>query len=149
MSRRARSVVSGVFIAALIASVYGQVWVLPTVVRGSAEAFPEVTPLVVPAIVWGVVTMGCLQAVAVLSLRIIRLVAGGRFGPSRFRLLYGIIACLVAFLALVVAALWALTAMQYATPGVILPLVGGGLAAMVAVVGMLGYVGPRLQARTA
>lgn len=149
MSRRMLAGLAAMFGIALAVSVVAQVWMLPAVVRDVAGTFPETEPLVGPAIVWGAVAIACLQAAGVLALRIIGLSAAGRFGPPRFRLLWGVVACLVVFVALVATAVWVLTALQYATPGVMLTLLAAGVAAAVAAVAVLLYVGGRLQARAA
>jgi len=113
---------------------------LPNTVNATAAAFPEVAPLVPVAIVWGAAAIACLQAALVIAVAHAigsRRRTGDR--PSRGWLV-AIEACLIGFLALVVAAVIALLALSYASPGVFYGLILAALVVMVPVVAIARHV---------
>jgi hypothetical protein len=130
----------------LLLSVVAQIWLLPLEVRRVTATFPEVEPLAVPAVVWGVVAIACWQAVALISLRFARPIRNGEFGPAWYGWLRGMLGCLLAFLVLVVAAFVALNVMGYATPGVMLGLIGSGIIAGVGAGSLALFLESRPQA---
>jgi hypothetical protein len=130
----------------LLLSVVAQIWLLPLEVRRVTATFPEVEPLAVPAVVWGVVAIACWQAVALISLRLARPIRNGEFGPAWYGWLRGMLGCLLAFLVLVVAAFVALKVMGYATPGVMLGLIGSGIIAGVGAGSLALFLESRPQA---
>ena len=113
-----------------------QVWALPSMAHRVAETFPEVRPIVVPSIAWGIVAILCLQVAAVIGMRVLTLVRSGRSDASAHRLLRAVLACLIVFVALVAVAWTALTVLEWATPGVVLGLFIGGVLAIVAIVSL-------------
>ena len=98
--------------------------------RGAVQVFPEVSPIPVPSIVWGVIAIACWQAVVLIGLRLAVLARSHKFGPPAYGWLHAIVGCLLVFIVLVVSAFIALNVMAYGTPGVLLGLIGGGLIAL-------------------
>jgi len=140
-----------ILFALLLFSIALQVRVLPHEVGLIATTFPEVEPLVVPSIVWGVIAIACWQAIAVIALRLIALArhpgSDHERGGSARGWVRAIVGCLVAFLALVVSAFIALSVMGYTTPGVMLGLIGAGIIALIALVRLVIYLGMKTVVR--
>lgn len=116
----------------LLLSVFAQVWILPSAVERVVAVFPEVEPLTVPAIVWGICAIACWQAIAAIGLRLVVSARDHKVDSSASTWLYAMVACLLAFIVLVVAAFIALNVLGYATPGVMLGLIAGGFGALAA-----------------
>ncbi|MCU1584554.1 MAG: hypothetical protein JWM49_1110 [Microbacteriaceae bacterium] len=125
--------VTAVLLVLLLLSVFTQVWALPSAVESVVAVFPEVKPLAVPSVIWGVIAIACWQAVGVIGLRIAALARDDRFDASAYGWLRAMVGCLLVFIVLVVSAFVALNVMGYTTPGVMLGLIGGGLIAVIAV----------------
>lgn len=120
-----------VTIALLVVSIAVQVWFLPTEVRCVVEVFPEVQPIAALAIAWGVLAIVCWQVAGIIGLRV---AVHDRTHPSEsaHRWLWAMVGCFLAFIVLVVAAFIALDMTIFATPGVMLRLIGGGILAAIA-----------------
>lgn len=129
---RTSSALTVALVILLLLSVPVQAWLLPAAVARGVAAFPEVGPLAAPAIVWGVCAIACWQAMAVIGLRLVR--SAGGHGPhsSAGKWLRALFGCLLAFIALIVAAFIALNILGYTPPGVMLGLIAGGFGALVA-----------------
>lgn len=143
MRRETSFVLIVVLFVLLALSLFAQVWVLPTEVGKVIDVFPEVQPLAVPSVVWGVLAIVCWQGVAVIGLRLVALARDHKFAASAKGWILAIIGCLLAFIVLVVSAFVALIMMGYATPGVMLGLMGGGILAVVAVASLVAFLGNR------
>ncbi|MET3921076.1 DUF2975 domain-containing protein [Arthrobacter sp. UYEF20] len=143
MGRRTSFALTAVLLVLLLLSVFTQVWVLPSAVERMAAVFPEVKPLVVRSIIWGVIAIACWQAVAVIGLRLVIRARDHRFDASSYRWLRAMVGCLPAFIVLVVSAFIALNVMGYTTPGVMLGLIAGGLMALIAVGSLVLFLGTR------
>jgi hypothetical protein len=141
MSRHTSNALTVLLVLALVAFVLAQVWVLPNGVHDVVAEFPEVAWLAVPGIVWGVAAVACWQAIAIVGLRIVRLARDHRFTESGRGPLRAVLGCLLAFLALVIAAFIALTVLNYATPGAMLGLIVSGLVAGIAAVRLGMHLG--------
>ncbi|PYI66497.1 DUF2975 domain-containing protein [Arthrobacter livingstonensis] len=143
MRRETSFVLIAVLFVLLTLSVFAQVWVLPTEVGNVIDVFPEVQPVAVPSVVWGVLAIVCWQGIAVIGLRLVALARDHKFEASAKGWIHAIIGCLLVFIVLVVSAFIALIMMGYATPGVMLGLMGGGILAVVAVVSLVAFLGNR------
>jgi len=109
-----------------------QLWWVPNVVDAVASTFPEVLPIVSPAIIWGAMAIACLQAIlAIVFWRVLRN-DRQKIDPASRGWLRAIMGCLVVFLALVVTAFVALNVMSYTTPAVMYGLLLVGIAAAAA-----------------
>jgi hypothetical protein len=133
MSRELGAALTTVIALVLAGSVFLQVWAFPSLVTGIADAFPEVEWLVVPGVVWGVLAIGCWQAIAIITLRIVALARIDRFDASAYGLVWAIVGCLMVFLALVAAVLIALTMWGYSSPAMLALSASGILAGAVGV----------------
>jgi hypothetical protein len=131
MRRRTSPLLAAALIVVLAGSLAVQVWVLPSAADRVVAVFPEVERLVVASVVWGVLAIACWQAIALIGLRVVLTARVRRLHEIPRGWLRAVVGCLLAFLVLVVVALVALTVMEYATPGVMLGLVFGGLVALV------------------
>ncbi|MBG0740639.1 DUF2975 domain-containing protein [Paeniglutamicibacter antarcticus] len=127
----------------LLFSVFVQVRALPAEVQRVTAVFPEVIPIEVPSVVWGVIAIACWQAVALIGLRIVVLARDHKFDPSAYGWLRAIVGCLLLFIVLVVSAFIALNVMGYGTPGVLLGLIGGGLMALIGASSLALFLGTR------
>jgi drug/metabolite transporter (DMT)-like permease len=136
MRRRSSVALIAVLIVVLVVSVVTQVWAFPAEVQRIATTFPEVEPLVVPGVVWGVVAIACWQAIAVIGLRLVVLSRDHPLNASDYGWLWAIIGCLLAFIVLVVAAFIVLSVLGYSPPAM-LGLIGAALLALIAA-GSLG-----------
>jgi drug/metabolite transporter (DMT)-like permease len=136
MRRRSSFALIAGLIVVLLVSVVTQLWAFPAEVQRIATTFPEVEPLVVPGVIWGVIAIACWQAIAVIGLRLVVLSRDHRLNASDYGWLWAIIGCLLAFLVLVVSAFLALSVMGYSTPAM-LALIGVGLVTLIAA-GWLG-----------
>lgn len=128
-------------------SAAAQVWLLPAGVARVVTTFPEVQLLSVPAVIWGIAAIACLQLAALMGVRVAVLARGHALSESAYGWLRAIVGCLLAFLLLVVLAFVALNVMGYTTPGVMLGLIGAGLMALIAVVSLAWFLGTRSVAR--
>jgi hypothetical protein len=133
MSRELGLALTTLIALGLAGSLFLQVWAFPSLVTGIAGAFPEVEWLVVPGVVWGALAIGCWQAIAVITLRIVALARGDRFDASAYGLVWAIVGCLMVFLALVAAVLIALTMWGYTSPAMLALSASGILAGAVGV----------------
>ena len=70
MRRGASSALIALLIAFLLASILIQAWIFPAGINRAVAEYPEIEALAVPAIVWAVITTACLQAAAIIGLRI-------------------------------------------------------------------------------
>ena len=143
MRRGLSFALTAVLLVLLLLSVFIQVWALPAEVESVVAVFPEVKPIAVPAIIWGVIAIACWQAIAVIWVRIMMLSRARRFDELAYGWLHGVVGCLLAFIVLVAAALIALTVLGFTTPGVMLGLICGGLTALIAVCYLGLYLGTR------
>jgi hypothetical protein len=137
MSRTSSILITAQLLAALLLSLLLQIWVLPQSVQAIATTFPEVQSLVVPGIIWGVAAIVCLQAIVVVGLRMVRRVRGAGASTSTikktiYRSLWIVVCCLLAFLALVIAAYATLAVLGYSTPLMLWLLAAGILTAAAA-----------------
>lgn len=131
---------TAVLVLLLVLSVLTQVWLLPAAVESVVAVFPEVALLAVPSIIWGVLAIACWQAIGVIGLRLALLSRDHLFHASADGWLRAMVGFLVAFNVLVVSAFIALSVMGYATPGVMLGLIGGGLIALIAVSALILFI---------
>lgn len=137
MRRDTSYALSAILVVLLLLSLFGQLRVFPASVDRIVAVFPEVEPLALPAVLWGVAAIACWQAVAVIGLRLISRARRHGFDASTTNGIRAMIGCLLVFVALVVSAFIALNVMGYTTPGVMYGLIGVGLVALI-VVGALG-----------
>lgn len=147
MVRGTAFVLTAALVSLLVLSVFAQGWLLPAAVARGVAAFPEVEPLAVPAIAWGVCAIACWQAIAVIGLRLVISARDHRLNTSSGPLLRAMLGCLLAFIALVVAAFIALNAWGYTTPGVMLGLIAGGFGALIAAGALLLFLGTKPATR--
>jgi hypothetical protein len=140
MSRGTAVVLTGLLILALLVSVLVQVWALPFLAGQVVNTFPDVKPIVVPSIIWGIVAIFCLQVAAVFGIRVLVLARTGKFDASSYRWLRAVVACLILFVVLVVFAWVVLSVLEWATPGVILGLFVGGAMALGAIVPLVRFL---------
>ena len=110
---------------------YLQLAFLPTEVEALKAAFPVVAPISTLAIIWGEVAIACWEAMALICLPLIFLSQNHRLPESFFRLLKVILGLLFTYILLAVAALVALVAMEFTTPGVMLGLIGTCLISLI------------------
>lgn len=132
-----------VFLGLLVFSVVVQVWFLPSEVRAVVTVFPEVQPLAVTSVIWGVLAIACWQIAGILALGLIWHTYRHHFDASTHGRLRTMIVCLILFIALVVAALIALNIMGYSTPGVMFGLIGTGLLAVIGATSLAIFLGSR------
>lgn len=147
MRRKVSFALMTALLVALLASVALQVWALPAAANAVVAVFPEVQPIVVPSIIWGVIAIACWQAAAIIGLRITVLARNHKFDASAYGLLRAIIWILVSYVAQAVAAVIALNVLGWATPGVIYGLFVSGLLALVIVGAVVLFLGTRPLAR--
>lgn len=133
----------------LLSSVFAQVWIVPSAVERAVADFPEVRPLAVPAILWGICAIACWQAIAVVGLRLAVGSRDKRFDSSASKSLGAVIGSLLVFIVLVVAAFIALNVLGYTTPGVMLGLLAGGLTASIAATSLVLLLGAKPSMRLA
>jgi hypothetical protein len=138
---------TAVLLVLLLLSVFTQVWALPSAAARVRAVFPEVEPLAGPSVIWGVIAIGCWQAVALIGLRLAMLARDRRLEPSAYGWIRAMVGCLLAFIVLVVAALIGLIMMGYTTPGVTYGLISGGIIALIAVGSLILFLGTRPLAR--
>ncbi|QDY91068.1 DUF2975 domain-containing protein [Arthrobacter sp. UKPF54-2] len=131
LGRRSASAALAALLLLVLLSVVVQAWVLPAAVERAVTLFPEVRPLTVPAIVWGVCSIACWQAIAVIAVQLLRRRRDGRSGIAPGKLLAAAGGCLAAFVALVVAAFVALNRLGHTPPGVMLGLLAAGFTALI------------------
>jgi len=145
----ARVAVRGAIVVLLALTLWLEMWFVPDAVNRIAATFPEVQPLTAPAILWAVLAATCIQAVLVIGFLLTFQSADHR--PEQMSRRTGwraMLGCLLAFLALVVAALIALTVQGYTTPGVTLLLLAAGLTAFVVIVSIVVVLGTTATVRT-
>ena len=147
MSRRTAVASTGLLVVALLVSMLVQVWALPSMVDQVVTAFPEVEPIAVPSIMWGITAILCLQVAAVIGIRVLALARTGKFDAPAYGWLRAVLACLIVFVVLVVFAWIALSVMEWATPGVILGLFLGGVMALVAIISLARFLRNRSALR--
>ncbi len=143
MRRRALFALISVLLVLLLLSVFAQVRVLPTAIANVVAVFPEVKPLVVPSVIWGVIAIACWQAVGLIGVRLAILARDYRFDASAYKWLRAMIDCLLGFIVLVGSAYIALSVKGYTTPGVMYGLIGGGLLALIGVVSLALFLATR------
>lgn len=139
LGRRSASAALAALLLLLLLSVVAQAWILPAAVERAASLFPEVRPLTVPAIVWGVCSIACWQAIAVIAVQLLRRDPDHGSGIAPGKLLAAVGACLAAFILLVVSAFVALNGVGYTPPGVMLGLLAAGFTALIAL-GSLAFL---------
>jgi hypothetical protein len=140
MSRGTAVVLTGLLVLAVLVSVLVQVWALPFLADQVVSTFPEVKPIVVPSIIWGIVAIFCLQVAAVFGIRVLALARTGKLDASFYRWLRAVVACLILFVVLVVFAWVVLSVLEWATPGVIFGLFVGGALALGAIVPLVRFL---------
>ncbi|BCW66993.1 hypothetical protein NicSoilB4_17560 [Arthrobacter sp. NicSoilB4] len=146
MTRRTSSALAAVLRILLLLTVFAQVWILPSAVERAVAVFPEVEPLTVPALIWGICAIACWQAIAVIGLRLVIRARDRRFDSAADKWLRAMVGCLLAFIVLVLSAFIALNVLAYTPPGVMLGLIAGGLIALIAA-GSLVLLGTRPRMR--
>jgi len=127
----------------LVLSVFAEVWLLPTEIGKVVSVFPEVQPLAAPSVLWSVFAIACWQVAAVIGLHLAALARAQKFEAAAKRWILAIIGSLLAFIVLAVSAYIALNMMDYATPGVMLGLMAGGILAVVAITSLVAFLGNR------
>lgn len=147
MHRRTSIVLTALILALLVLSVLVEALALPSFARSAATAFPEVSSLVVPAIIWGVFAIACWQVIGVMGIRLVLLPPDHGVDASVSGWVRVIVGCLLAFLALVVAAFVVLSIKGYATPGVMLGLIVSGIIAVFGVLSLVVFRGIRSTVR--
>lgn len=147
MRRDASFALSAILVVLLLLSLFGQLRVFPASVDRLVAVFPEVEPLALPAVIWGVAAIACWQAVAVIGLRLISRTHHHGFDASITNGIRAMIGCLLLFIALVVSAFVALAVMGYTTPGVMFGLIAVGLVALIVVGSLVLFLrtGPRFR----
>lgn len=143
MARRTAFALTAGLLVLLVSSVFAQVWLVPSAVEKAVAVFPEVRPLAVPAILWGICAIACWQAIAVIGLRLVVRARDNRFDSSANKWLGAVIGCLLVFIVLVVAAFIALNVLGYTTPGVMLGLIAGGFTAIIAATSLVLFLGTK------
>jgi hypothetical protein len=68
MRRGISFALTAVLLVLLVLSVLTQAWFLPSEVKTVGAVFPEIKPIAVPSIIWGVIAIACWQAVAAICL---------------------------------------------------------------------------------
>lgn len=143
MRRRTSFALTVGLLILLVMTVFAQVWIFPAAVERVVAVFPEVEPLTVPAIVWGICAIACWQAIAVIALRLVMRARDHIVDSSASKWLRAMVGCLLAFIVLVVAAFIALNVLGYTTPGVMLGLIAGGFSALIAATTLVLLLGTR------
>ena len=139
MGRKSASAALAPLFLLLLLSIVVQAWILPAAVERAVSLFPEVRPLTVPAIVWGVVAMARWQGIAVLAALLLRRGRDRSSGIAPGKLLAAAGGCLAAFIALVASAFVVLNGLGYTPPGVMLGLLAAGFTALIAL-GSLAFL---------
>lgn len=121
----------GAIVIVISASLVAEIWILPTTVARTIDTFPETRPFVGYGLAWAILAFSCWQALLILVLVAVQ--AHRRHRPIR-TVLRAMLGLLVAIVLLAAAGFVALTALAFATPGVML-----GLIAMAAL-GIVGIV---------
>ena len=157
MSRFSSVLISAQLVAALVLSVLAQVWLLPSEIRATVAMYPEVQPLVIPGIIWGIAAIACLQGIGIVGLRIVVLLrtadastsptAASLYKARVYRWLWAVVGCLVAFLALVIVAYTALAVLGYSTPAM-LALIAARIVATAAAIALALFLTTRPGIRT-
>lgn len=147
MRRRNLFALTAVLLVLLVLSVVTQVWILPSEVRSVVAVFPEVNPIAVPSVIWGVIAIACWQVAAVIGLKLVHLARDHGLDASNYGWIQAMIGCILAFIVLVLAAFITLNIMGYTPPGVMLGLIGGGILAMIAAGSLALFLGTRPLAR--
>lgn len=124
--------VSVVIVSLLAISVFCEVCLFPAMIRRVGEVFPEVLPVQVPALIWGVMVISCWQAMLVLLLVALRM--DRRVAKQPRGLVAWIVGLLLAILLLSIVALVTLGQLGFGTPGVMLALILMGVLALVGTV---------------
>ncbi|MFM9431910.1 small-conductance mechanosensitive channel [Arthrobacter sp. MP_2.3] len=143
LSRKTSLLISAALVALLLAGALTQAWVLPAAVERVVAVFPEVKPLAVPAIAWGILAIACWQAPAGIGVWLVLRARHHGFDKLSYDWLRVAVGCLLAFIALVVSAVAALSGLGYATPGVMFGLIAGGLVVLIAAGGLVLVLGDR------
>ncbi|TDW28708.1 DUF2975 domain-containing protein [Cryobacterium psychrophilum] len=147
MRRGISFTLTAALLAVLLVSVFTQLWLLPHAAASVVAVFPEVEPLQVPSVIWGVAAIACWQAVAGIALRVVVLVRDDRFDASADGWLRAMLGCLLAFIGLAVFAIIALNMMGYTTPGVMYGVIAGGLMALIMAVPLVLFLWTRPTSR--
>ncbi|MCU1403700.1 MAG: hypothetical protein JWQ43_3 [Glaciihabitans sp.] len=140
MNRGIASASIGLLLVALLGSVCVQAWAVPSTVARVVSTFPEVQPIALPSIAWGVIATLCWQVAAVVGIRVLALVRAGKYEASASGWWRTVVICLAVYTALVIAAWVTLSVLEWATPGVIFGLFVSGVAAVGAITLLLRYV---------
>ena len=104
MRRRNLFALTAVLLVLLVLSVVTQVWILPSEARSVVAVFPEVTPIAVPSVIWGVFAIACWQVAAVIWLKLVHLARDHGLDASNYGWIQAMIGRRLAFIVLVVAA---------------------------------------------
>ncbi len=137
--RRSTAVTLTVGLVALIGTLLVGQTVLPSWGRSVRAMYPEAHRIVTPAVVWGIVVLACLQAVAVIALRLVASARAGRTATGSARA--GLV-LLGAVLVQVVVGFVGLSWLGFGQPGVMLGLIAIGLVCAVGIAVPLGRRSP-------
>ena len=136
MPRLTSVMLSLLLLGLLLASVYLEAWVLPREIDRTTATFPQTTPLAVPGLAWGIAAIACGQAIVLIGFRLVALSRKGTFEGSAAPWLRAIVACLLAFIALIVVAFVTLAVSGYGSPAMV-ELILMGVFALIAAVALL------------
>lgn len=131
--RRGMSVAIAVALAVvLVVSLFGQLVVFPDAVARAASLFPEVELYAGLGIAWGVLSIACIQVIALCSIPLLltaRTRAAGQSPTIWHRVIQG---ATLLLLALIIAAIVALNTLAFATPGIMVALIVSGILVLAA-----------------
>lgn len=131
--RRGMSVAVVVALAVvLVVSLFGQLVVLPGAVARAASLFPAVEPYASLGIAWGVLSIACVQVIALCSIPLV--LADSTRAADQPRAIWrrGVQGATLLLLALIIAAIVALNTLAFATPGVMVALIVSGILVLAA-----------------
>lgn len=120
-----------IIVIALLVSVVGQAWVIPSLVGETLTMFPEVEHLRLPGIAGLVALVLTAQVALVCIWRLLSMVAADRiFDRSAFGPVTAIVWCLLAAALMMIGAIGILNASRVLPPGVLIVLGVGAVAAL-------------------
>lgn len=131
MNARIAVLTKAVLVALLGLSVVAQLLLIPATISGFAVRFPEVAGLVPPAIAWAVAVVLCVQAVLVVTWRLVTFTESERiFSAEAVRWVRAMIVAALAVAVLAIGAFAGLNLAQINPPGLMMALLGMGLLAV-------------------
>lgn len=133
--RKGTAVTLTVGLVTLIGALLVGQTVLPSWGRSVRAMYPEAQQIVTPAVVWGIVVLACLEAVAVIALCLVASARAGRTATGSAR---AALVLLATVLVQVVVGLIGLSWLGFAQPGVMLGLIVIGLLCAVGIAVPLG-----------